>query len=189
MISVYIKRIKNILEDEKQSIIASLSDSALARLSKKRDEELYLASLCALSLLKKEEREDLDYKKNGRPFFRTLDKDISISHSKTQVAVAISDKQATSVGIDIEDLDSVKLSPRFLTENEQKIAIDEQIFIEIWTKKEALFKFLKNDSISFIQLDSTRPEFFGASFTTFEEGNSIITVCVPEEEKIEIIQK
>ena len=189
MITVYIKKIENITENEKQNIIGSLSKPALERLNKKRNEELFFSSLCALALLRDEQQSDLDYTENGRPFFTTLNADISISHSKTHAAVAISNSRSINVGIDVEDAESVKISPRFLTENEKKDAINEQKFIEIWTKKEALFKFLKNDSTTFIKLDSTTPEKYDAHFATVKIDNSIITICASENEKIEILQK
>ena len=69
MITVYIKKIENIPEAEKQNIINSLSTSALDRLNKKRNEKLFLASLCALSLLTEEQRADLDYTESGIPFW------------------------------------------------------------------------------------------------------------------------
>lgn len=189
MITVYIQKIENISENEKQNIINSLSHSALERLNKKRNEDLYLASLCALSLLKDDQRANLDYTENGRPLFSTIDADISISHSKTHVALAISNSKNISVGIDIEDISSNALPIRFLTENEKKISTNTQKFIEIWTKKEALFKFLKNDSISFILLDSTAPERYDAHFNTIQIENSILTICTAKNEQIEIIQK
>ena len=193
MIKIYIKEIKKFNEGETEIIKKALSSEAFERLNKKRNEDLHLASLCALSLLTDEQRTDLCYTENGRPHFKTIDGDISISHSKTYVAVAISNSKNVSVGIDIEDVptysaDNSALN-RFLTENE-KTALSKGIpYIEIWTKKEALFKFLKNDSTQFIHLDSTLPEAYSASFTTTKIENSTLTACTPKNEIIEIIQK
>lgn len=189
MITVYIKKIANINDTEKQNIINSLSFYALKRLNKKRNEDLFLASLCALSLLTNEQRANLEYTENGNPFFLTLDSDISISHSKTYVTVAISNSKTIPVGIDVEEISNANLPIRFLSENEKKIVTKENNFIEIWTKKEALFKFLKNDSTPFIQLDSTAPQKYGAYFSTVQIENALLTVCAKENEKIEIIKK
>ena len=189
MITVYIKRIESIPENEKQNIINSLSSSAKERLNKKRNEDLYLASICALSLLNNKQRESLEYNQNGRPFFSNLDADISISHSKTHVAVAISTNANEKVGIDIENEEKNNPSTRFFTENEKKAMQINQKFIEIWTKKEALFKFLKDDSSSFISLDSTTPEKYGAAFTADQIDKSILTVCSAPGTQIEIIKK
>ena len=54
MITVFVKRIQNLPENEKQNIMGTLSGSALARLDKKKNEQLHLSSLCALSLLSNE---------------------------------------------------------------------------------------------------------------------------------------
>ena len=189
MITVYIKKIDHISEIEKQNITNSLSSSAIERLNKKRNQDLYLASLCALSLLTNEQRTNLDYTENGRPFFNKLNQDISISHSKNYVAIAISNSISNFVGIDIEDISNATPTTRFLTENE-KIALESGTpYTEIWTKKEALFKFLKNDSLNFISLDSTNPNEYSAKFLTTKIENSILTICTPNNAQIEIIQK
>lgn len=189
MITVYIKKISDITENEKRSIIDSLSKAARERLDKKRNGALHLASLNALSLLSEEQRKNIYYSENGRPYFKDFDADISISHSETQVAVAISDSTYTSVGVDIEDIKSIPIPTRFLTESEKKLLENGTPYLEIWTKKEALFKYLKNDSTPFIKLDSTTPEIYGAQFTTMKIEDSILTICSKETDKIELIQK
>ena len=189
MITVYIKRIENISENEKQNIINSLSDSAKERLNKKRNEDLYLASLSALSTLNNEQRADLSYTENGNPYFETLDQDISISHSKYFAAVAISTSKDEKIGIDIENVTKATISNRFFTENEKQYATDTLKFLEIWTRKESLFKFLKNDTTPFIHLDSTTPEKYGATFATVQINEYIITICKSGQAQIEIIQK
>ena len=119
MITVYIKKIESISEHEQQSIINSLSASALKRLNHKKNEQLHLASLCALSLLTDEQRANLDYTTNGNPFFKNLNQDISISHSKLFAVVAISNSKSLPVGADIEDIDKRNMiATRFFTENE-----------------------------------------------------------------------
>lgn len=189
MITVYIKKIDHISEIEKQNIINSLSRNALERINKKRNEKLHISSLCALSLLNSEEQSDLEYTNSGIPFFKTLNKNISISHSNTFSAVAISNSKDESSGIDIEDISNATPTTRFLTENE-KIALESGTpYTEIWTKKEALFKFLKNDSLNFINLDSTNPNKYSAKFLTTKIENSILTICTPNNAQIEIIQK
>lgn len=189
MITVYIKKIENILENEKQNIINSLSLPARTRINKKRNEKIFLASICALSLLTDKQRADLDYTESGIPFFKTLNQDVSISHSDTFSAIAISDSKEVKIGIDVEDISKSCLSPRFLTENEKRTLSSEESFLEIWTKKEALFKFLKNDSLQFIHLDSTTPEKYDTTFLITKIENSILTICTNKDSEIEILQK
>ena len=189
MINVFIKKIEQINEKEAQAIISSLSENAKKRLNKKRNKDLFLASLCALALLSDLQRADLDYHDSGVPFFKTLDADISISHSKNYVTVAISNSRDNHEGIDVED-DMIKSpSNRFLTESEQNALENGTPYLEIWTKKEALFKFLKNDSTPFINLDTTFPEKHKARFTTIQIENATFSVCSHPNTKIEIIQK
>ena len=189
MIKIYIQKIENFDKKEIENIKNTLSEEALARLNKKRNEALHLASLCALSLLSDEQRADLSYTKNGAPFFNNLDQDISISHSQNYTAVAISTSKNEKIGVDIEESSSVTPSTRFFTENEKQTVTNTLKFLEIWTKKEALFKFLKNDPTPFIKLDSTTPEKYGASFSTVKINDCVITICKEKPAQIEIIQK
>lgn len=188
MIKLFVRKIENIDEAEKQRIIASLSNSARIRLERKQNDHLALSSLCALSLLSDLERTDLDYTEGGRPFFKSLDADLSISHSHTYAAVAISDKKNERVGIDVEGLDiKTELALRFFTDNERRQCEIGTHPCEIWTKKEALFKYLKNDGVSFISLDSTNPQSYQAGFFSLLSDSALITVCTAVDSEIEII--
>lgn len=226
MITVFVRKIEYFSNEEKDNIINSLSECALTRLNKKRNEDLHLASLCALSLLTNEQRANLSYKENGAPFFKTLDSDVSISHCKTYVAIAVSSSKDEPVGIDIEDnpmqinsrLPCVKGAgtqclkdcyssqtnlvgtdvldgplqtkyTRFLTQNEQSALENGTPYIKIWTKKEALYKYLKNDNTPFIKLDSTLPEQYGAKFITLPIEDNTLTVCAKKGAMIQLMQK
>lgn len=184
MISVFVRKIEELSDEEIQVIYSSLSESAKARLDKKRNEALRLASLCALSLIPKDMLFDLEYMESGIPYFKTIDADISISHSNTYSTVAISD---FSIGIDVEDISREETSnrfARFFTENEQNEVKSGISPIEMWTKKEALFKYLKNDSINFISLDTTQVYI---PFKTIKLDGAILTVYTENEEQIEMI--
>ncbi len=159
MTAVFIKKIENFDAREKANIMETLSESARSRLSKKRNEKEGLAFINTISLLTEEQRTDLEYSENGRPFFKTLDGCISISHSKNYCTVAISDNKSSPVGIDIEEhlLSNEKqqqLADRFFTEKEKKAHQEGAAFYEIWTKKEALFKALDDQGIPFTALDT-----------------------------------
>ena len=82
------------------------------------------------------------YNDHGKPFFEGRD-DLffSISHCKSAVAVAIDDKE---VGIDIEEISRYKesLVEYTMNEEEKRFADKKDKFMEIWTKKEAVFKLL-----------------------------------------------
>ena len=212
MVTVFVRKIENLSDAEKQNIITSLSAPALKHLESKRNEKLYTASLCTLSLLSDGQRTALGYTDGGRPFFKDLDADISISHSASYAAVALSDSGKTPVGIDLEDIPHISdneeesenglpcvkgavakrlrdCPARFLTENERLALESGTPYLNIWTKKEALFKFLKNGSTPFIHLDSTAPELHGAKFVTVTVDSAILTVCTKPHELIKIIEK
>lgn len=188
MITVYAAHIKDLTDNEINEILSSLSQIALDRLNKKRNEALRLASLNALSLIPEEMRPHLDYTESGKPFFKALDANISISHSESLCAVALSTSKEENVGIDVEDEEKFTpdFSPtRFFTENERASAENGTPHIEIWTKKEALFKYLNSD-IPFISLDTTVAN---QKFTCTKKENSLITVCTDQNSEIEFIYK
>ena len=186
MIIVYITPIKNLTDTEIARILNSLSENSIARLNKKRNEAQHLSSLCALSLIPKGMSADLDHAESGKPFFKTLDASISISHSEKFAAIALSTSKNEKVGIDVEDIDKFTANhsfARFFTENERKSIETGTSEIEIWTKKEALFKHLSTN-ISFISLDTATAI---QKFTTLAVDNSLVTVCTDQNAEIEFI--
>lgn len=184
MISLYVKKIEKLGKEQEENILSLLSSGARSRLNKKRNEALRLASLCALSLIPQNMLPHLEYTESGIPYFNSISTNISISHSSTYAAVAISD---SAIGIDVEDTsnkDNLARYARFFTENERMSAEKGASHIEIWTKKEALFKYLKNDNITFISLDRTQA---GVNFKTINLNGAILTLCTEKEEQIEIM--
>lgn len=177
MIEIRIKKIRGISAEEQENIIKTLSTEARERLSKKREPHLYLSSISAYSLLTENERADLDFTEGGTPFFKTLDASVSISHSQNYACTAISESKNARVGIDIEEKTATpRTSTRFLTPDEQKMLERGTPYLEIWTKKESLFKFLKNDS-PLPAIDSATPEKYGATLETRETDEYYLTVC------------
>ena len=97
--------------------------------------------------------------------------------------MAISD---FSVGIDVEDTDNEGNAlrfARFFTESEKKEIENGISPIEIWTKKEALFKYLKNDDISFISIDTTKAH---NHCETIHLDDAILSIYTEANEKITI---
>ena len=199
MVKVLVDKVESLSEYEISEIIGALSPEALARLGKKNG-TLRTQSLCALSLLKKLvgdetfSRASLKYEENGRPYFEDLDIDISLSHTDSYVACAVSDKKSSRVGIDIEtksvsDDEAKKIARRFFSVGEQDILNTSenvrQTFLEIWTKKEALKKHL-DDSCPLLSLDTSEPESFGVKFVTRTLPNGILSVCPEKGELCDI---
>lgn len=93
--------------------------------------------------------------KNGKPYLADR-KDIffNISHCRTAIAAAVSDKE---IGIDVVDYRDISshLAKRFCTEKEL-INLDGVDLNEIWCKKEAYSKYTgQGFSIGFSSLEST----------------------------------
>ena len=127
----------------------------------------------------------------NKPFLENDYLYVGVTHTNDVIIVAVSRE---NFGIDCENTERIMKKPdkimcRFFTENERQYATDTLKFLEIWTRKESLFKFLKNDSTPFIHLDSTTPEKYGASFSTVQINDYIITICKSGQTQIEIIQK
>ena len=178
MIEIRIKKIRGITAEEQENIIKMLSVAARDRLDKKKAPHLYLSSICAYSLLTEKERGNLDFTESGAPFFKTLNASVSVSHSQNYACVVVSESKNARVGIDIEEKSSTpRTSTRFLTQNERKMLERGTAYLEIWTKKEALFKFLKNDSLPLPTIDSATPEKYGATLETRETDEYYLTVC------------
>ncbi len=96
---------------------------------------------------------EIAYKSNGQPYLRNHPElEISISHSRTTVAVAIS--QEFQIGIDVELIHPrlLKIADRFLNPaefvymNNLTTAIEQIQFLTIvWSAKEALYKIVGTD--------------------------------------------
>lgn len=177
MTDIRIVKIRAIPIAKQKSLINSLSPAARERLCKKREPHLRLSSIVAYSLLTEKERADLDFTESGAPFFKTLNASVSVSHSQNYACVVVSESKNARVGIDIEEKTATpRTSTRFLTQNEQKMLADGTPYLEIWTKKEALFKFLKSD-LPLPSIDSATPEQYGASIQTRETDEYHLAVC------------
>lgn len=88
---------------------------------------------------------EFSYNDHEKPFLKNYpERFFSISHCQTAVAVALAD---SPVGIDIEDITRYKENVATYVSNDselKKIKEDshpEEVFIRLWTQKEAVFKY------------------------------------------------
>ncbi len=185
MVRTAYSNVKQLTRDEEERVLQCLSESALARLRSKKNAELCRRSLSAYALLAEQMGEQafrkavLSFSRDGRPYFENLDSDVSLTHTSNVIACAYSDSRDERVGIDAEEArlspDKIQnLSKRFFTEGEKVQLSDGADFFEIWTKKEALFKCLGEET-PFTLLDSSRAT--GVVFETFKFDDTVITVC------------
>lgn len=196
MVKISVGRTRPLSEDEENGLICSLSENALARLSKKKDAGLRSQSLYAYFLLSETVGCELfaggglAFEESGRPYFTNIDCDVSISHTNGYAACAVSEKKGTRVGVDVEntvpDEETIrKISARFFSASEQAELSQADdtgsAFLEIWTKKEALKKCLTNE-LTASPLPDTEST-VGFRFITRNIGDgTVLSVCIPKNE-------
>ena len=141
--------------------------------------------------------QELKRDENGRLFLPNSPTiDINLSHADPYTAYAAGD---TRVGIDIECPDRIrdpeKLARRYFTDAEQRqieTAADPRIATcEIWTKKEALAKYIGTGLAKNIHLDTTTPPnetIFHTFPTTFGTRLYLLTLCTPKNAKIIFVE-
>lgn len=183
MVHVIRRTILPLTEREEREIVETLSPAARERLEKKKEPHLRLSSLCALSLLTSKQRAQLEYTAEGRPYFRDISGEISITHSRTLAAVAISDTDGEFVGIDAEDirrergeqLRFMSVAERFFTERELSTLVYGIEPERIWAKKEALFKY-RGGTGSLLDVDST--DYGDARFVITQLEDTYVVLCM-----------
>ena len=123
-------------------IIEKISNSSSAR--RKRE-------IIASHLLIKEifgEGVTITHDENGAPLLNGAQGYISISHSATEIAIAINSHHP--IGIDIENWRDqlIKVKSRFLSQSEMEVYNTPQLMLKAWTIKEAVYKVAQSPGIS-----------------------------------------
>lgn len=90
----------------------------------------------------------IEHDENGAPFINGHKEFISITHSATEIAIAINPNKR--IGIDIENWRDqlIKVKERFLSTKEIAIYSTSQLMLQAWTIKEALYKIAQSPGIS-----------------------------------------
>ncbi len=189
-----IKYIQSILDHKNHSSVTE-SFSALLLLSKAIDRLDLMSG-------KQTDKRYLTFASSdtGKPYFEDSELNFSISHSRSHIAVALSD--TVEVGVDIEakpqsSENALKLASRFLSEDEAAaIKLSPDLFCRIWTQKEAEAKLLGIPLGEFLSMRRSensssdtgfrdRPTYF--SF--YEFCGYPVTICLrSNNESIEFIQ-
>jgi len=95
---------------------------------------------------------EIVHDENGKPFIKDNSLKISISHSKTKIAVIVHSQK--TVGIDIEDISQkiLHLAERFLNENELEIIPQSaENYTIAWAAKETAYKIIGKAATDFGQ--------------------------------------
>lgn len=93
---------------------------------------------------------EIFYDDYGAPKVTNPSKYISISHSREYVSVLISEQLCA---VDIEDAgrDFRKVATRYLSAEEQYMAERYDVFAEMWSAKEALYKYYKKGKLDLVR--------------------------------------
>ena len=90
------------------------------------------------------------YDEYGAPKVNKSDIYISVSHSRGVVAVLFADKPC-AVDVECVDRDFRKVANRYLSQEEQALAEQYDIFAEMWCAKEALYKYYKKGRLDLVK--------------------------------------
>ena len=159
-----------------------------------REGDARCASLVGLLLLQAAGvRGELAYDRLGRPYLPGQHLDFNISHTGSGVFCAVErgdDKAcgyAPRVGIDAEEMNArgqlrtSDMARRWFSENEQATFFANptmESFLRIWTRKEALVKWLGEGMRALADADTKSAEqTYGVRFQSYFEGDAIITLC------------
>ncbi len=150
-IDIFIAKIRT--DEEKMLEEISLSSQEKMKYaemtSRKRRQEWLTYRVLLSNVLGKEFI--LEYQSNGKPYLLQPKKNISISHSKEYVAIAIAEKK---IGIDIEKIDTriLKLKEKILNSREVNrfVAADERVLHIIWGIKESVYK-QQDEEINYLE--------------------------------------
>lgn len=86
----------------------------------------------------------------GAPKVDTPDTFISVSHSRDRVAVLFSD-DVCAVDIESTERDFRKVASRYLSVEEQALAEQNDLYAEMWSAKEALYKYHVKGGVDFVK--------------------------------------
>ena len=93
---------------------------------------------------------DISHDEYGAPTVDTPNTYISVSHSRDRVAVQFADG-ACAVDIESVERDFRRVATRYLTCEEQQLAEQYDLYAEMWSAKEALYKYYKKGGLDFVR--------------------------------------
>ncbi len=143
---IYIKHLPHEIESFMPLCSQSIRDNVYATNSPRRKREIIASHLLIKDILG--EDVSIAHDENGAPMLVGAQGHISISHSATEIAIAINTH--CPIGIDIENWRDqlTKVKSRFLSQQEIDIYSTPQLMLQAWTIKEALYKVAQTPGIS-----------------------------------------
>lgn len=151
---IYIEPIPNDIEPLLGKCDSDIIDSLGNVTSPRRRREIVITHLMIKRYVGR--HASLYHDKNGAPMICGENCHISISHSATEIAIALNPNKP--IGIDIENWREqlIKVKNRYLSATEQEIYNAPQQLLQAWTAKEALYKVAQSPGIS-LALDISLP--------------------------------
>ncbi len=160
-----------------------MTDSRKKRVDKLKNLSDKKSTVCGEMLVKKHYGPDsvIEYDNRGKPYLKNKKGFFSISHSKGLVAVAVSDNP---VGLDIERIRNINFNiiKKVCTDSEKEYVLnggnkEEQNIrlIEIWTFKEAYFKYMGTGITDFLSVDYFNEKIIRKKVITKEYIYHIVT--------------
>jgi phosphopantetheinyl transferase len=143
---IYIKELPNEIEPLMPLCSQSIRDKVEATNSPRRKREIVASHLLIKEILG--ENVSIAHDQNGAPILVGAQEYISISHSATEIAIAINPH--CPIGIDIENWRDqlIKVKSRFLSQKEMEVYATPQLMLKAWTIKESLYKVAQVPGIS-----------------------------------------
>jgi 4'-phosphopantetheinyl transferase len=129
---------------------------------------------------------------DGKPYlYKHPDFYFNISHSRSLLAVAVSNG---NIGIDCEEISKIRnviVEKRFTIVEKEYICESGENFTNIWTRKEAYFKFTGEGILGNFQAVDTLSPPYSDLLSTKKYGNYIVSLCCenPVEAKVEVINE
>ena len=132
------------MEEELEELQIILSEINISHLNSEKRKKEFLSARILLNKLNP--NSEITYNKYGSPQLSD-GKQISISHSKTFIAIIVSEK---NVGIDIEEISekALRIASKFINKNNLLNLTNEKATL-IWCVKECIFKLFRKGNIDF----------------------------------------
>ncbi len=119
---------------------------------------------------------DIFYDDYGAPKVNRPNVFISVSHSRDMVAVLFADRTC-AVDIESAGRDFHKVASRYLSAEEQIIAEQNDIYAEIWSAKEALYKYYSKGELDLVK---------HISIEEYDEVRGVLMCSILDSEPIEV---
>jgi phosphopantetheinyl transferase len=118
----------------------------------------------------------ISYDDYGAPRVSVPNTYISVSHSRESVALLVSDN-ICAVDIEQADRDFSRVANRYLSQSEQMLAEQNDLYAEMWCAKEALYKYYSKGEIDLVK---------HLSIKEYNSANGVLVCSILEGEPIEV---